>query len=124
MHPRVLTVTRRTLRKNKLIDYTGESHLELLTHLGLMPILIPVVDGTSRYLADYQNPMHGLLLVEGEDIEPEHFKALPANRKYLEKTHPTKDALEMRLLRHALKHAIPILGICRGSQLLNVVCQG
>src|SRR5690242_16327601 len=113
--PHLITVTRRTLRKNKLIDYTGELHLELTIKLGLLPIMVPVVPGTLACLPDYQNPMHGLLLVEGEDIEPKHYKALPENRKFLEKTLPLKDEIEMRLIRFALRRRLPILGICRGS---------
>jgi len=122
--PRVLTVTRRTLRKNKFIDYTGEFHLELLIQLGCLPVMVPVVQGTLSCLKEYVEGMRGLLLVEGEDVEPKHFEALPTNRRYLEKTHPLKDEIEMQLIRHALRHRIPVLGICRGSQLLNVVRGG
>ena len=68
--------------------------------------------------------MDGLLLVEGEDIEPKRFAATEGQFQYLEKTHPLKDEIEIRLLRHALRRELPILGICRGSQLLNVVCGG
>jgi gamma-glutamyl-gamma-aminobutyrate hydrolase PuuD len=68
--------------------------------------------------------MRGLLLVEGEDIEPKRYKARPENFKYLEKTHPLKDEIEIRLIRSALRRKLPILGICRGSQLLNTVCGG
>jgi gamma-glutamyl-gamma-aminobutyrate hydrolase PuuD len=68
--------------------------------------------------------MSGLLLVEGEDIEPKRYKARKENFKYLERTHPLKDEIEIRLIRHALRNRLPILGICRGSQLVNVVCGG
>ena len=68
--------------------------------------------------------MSGLLLVEGEDIDPSRYRAQEANFTYLEKTHPLKDEIEIRLLRHALRRGLPVLGICRGSQLLNVVCGG
>jgi gamma-glutamyl-gamma-aminobutyrate hydrolase PuuD len=68
--------------------------------------------------------MQGLLLVEGEDVEPQHYQAQPANFEYVEKTHPLKDKIEIRLIRRALREKLPILGICRGSQLLNVVCGG
>lgn len=122
--PRVLTVTRRTIRKNKLIDYTGELHLELLLRLKLLPVMIPVAPGTQACLEQYRDPMHGLLLVEGEDVEPHRYPSVPANRRYLEKTHPMKDDIEIALLRYALAHGVPILGICRGSQLLNVVRGG
>jgi putative glutamine amidotransferase len=62
--------------------------------------------------------------VEGEDIEPKHFNSTPENYSHLEKTHPLKDKIEIELIRHALRRKLPILGICRGSQLLNVVCGG
>lgn len=122
--PPVLVVTRRTVRKHKYIDYVGEYHLALLIRLGVLPVMVPVVEGSFACLPDYIADMKGLLLVEGEDIEPKRFKAHPENFKYLEKTHPLKDKIEIHLLRHALRKKLPILGICRGSQLLNVVRGG
>jgi gamma-glutamyl-gamma-aminobutyrate hydrolase PuuD len=122
--PTVLVVTRRTTRKHKYIDYVGEYHLELLIRLRLLPLMVPVVDGTLRCLPQYMRRMSGLLLVEGEDVEPRRFKSRPANFQYLEGTHALKDELEIRLIRHALRRSLPVLGICRGSQLINVVCGG
>lgn len=122
--PIVLVVSRRTTRKDKPIDYVGEIHLELLMRLGALPVIVPVADGTLACLAQYIERMDGLLLVEGDDIEPRRFAARKANFQYLEKTHPLKDEIETRLLRHAMRRELPILGICRGSQLLNVVSGG
>ena len=122
--PSVLVVTRRTIRKHKYIDYVGEFHLALLIRIGVLPVMVPVVEGAPACLPEYMANMKGLLLVEGEDIEPAHYKARPENFKHLEKTHPLKDEIEIRLIRHALRKKVPILGICRGSQLLNVVCGG
>jgi gamma-glutamyl-gamma-aminobutyrate hydrolase PuuD len=122
--PVVLVVSRQTIRKDKIIDYVGEFHLELLIRLGTLPVIVPVVAGTLACLPQYMERMDGLLLVEGEDVEPKQFKARKANFQYLEKTHPLKDQIEIRLLKHALRREIPIMGICRGSQLLNVVCGG
>lgn len=122
--PAVLVVTRRTIRKNKFIDYVAEAHLALLVRLKTLPVMVPVVEGARACLPGYLADMRGLLLVEGEDIEPKHFKARRENYSHLEKTHPLKDDIEMELIRHALRKNLPILGICRGSQLLNVVCGG
>lgn len=122
--PAVLVVTRRTIRKNKYIDYVGEFHLALLVRLKTLPVLVPVVEGSRACLPDYAADMRGLLLVEGEDVAPKHFKATRENYTHLEKTHPLKDEIEIELIRHALRKKLPILGICRGSQLLNVVCGG
>jgi gamma-glutamyl-gamma-aminobutyrate hydrolase PuuD len=122
--PAVLVVTRRTIRKNKFIDYVAEAHLALLVRLKTLPVMVPVVEGARACLPGYLADMRGLLLVEGEDIEPKHFKATRENYSHLEKTHPLKDDIEMELISHALRKNLPILGICRGSQLLNVVCGG
>lgn len=122
--PVVVVVSRQTIRKDKLIDYVGELHLELLIRLGTLPVMVPVVEGTLACLPQYMERMDGLLLVEGDDIEPKRFAARKTNFKYLEKTHPLKDEIETRLLRQALRREVPVLGICRGSQLLNAVCGG
>jgi gamma-glutamyl-gamma-aminobutyrate hydrolase PuuD len=122
--PSVLVVSRRTVRKHKYIDYVGEYHLALLIRMGILPVMVPVVEGAFACLPEYMADMKGLLLVEGEDIEPKRYKALPENFEYLEKTHALKDKIEIKLIRHALRKKLPILGICRGSQLLNIACGG
>lgn len=122
--PRVVVVTRRTTRKHKYIDYVGELHLEMLLRLQLLPVMVPVADGADACLPEYMAGMQGLLLVEGEDVEPSNYPAKPENFQYLERTHPLKDKIEIALIERALQRKLPILGICRGSQLLNVVCGG
>lgn len=122
--PIVLIVTRRTVRKSRLVDYVGELHLALLIRMRILPVMVPVVDGTLACLPQYMQQMKGLLLVEGEDVHPCRYRAEEANFTYLEKTHPLKDEIELRLLRHAFRQKLPVLGICRGSQLLNVVSGG
>ena len=122
--PVVLVVSRRTTRKDRLIDYVGELHLELLIHHGTFPVIVPVVRGTLHCLPQYTERMDGLLLVEGDDVEPTRYAAQKANFRYVEKTHPLKDEIELRLVREALEREVPMLGICRGSQLMNVACGG
>jgi len=122
--PSVVVTTRRTLRKKKYIDYVSEAHLALLIRLKMLPVMVPVVEGTLSCLPDYMANMNALLIVEGEDVEPKHYQATPANHQHVEATHPLKDEIEIRLIRAALRKKLPIFGICRGSQLLNVVCGG
>jgi putative glutamine amidotransferase len=122
--PAVVVVTRRTRRKDKLIDYVGELHLELLIRLRLHPVMVPVVPGVLPSVPQYARGMRGLLLVEGDDIEPARYGAERPELAHLDETHPLKDEIEARLVRQALRRRLPILGICRGSQLVNVVCGG
>lgn len=122
--PVVLVTARQMIRKDRLIDYIGEVHLELLASLGMLPVIVPVSESTPACLPQYMEMMDGLLLAEGDDVDPKQFAARKSNFQFVEKTHPLKDEIEVRLLRHALARKLPILGICRGSQLMNVVCGG
>ncbi|KAK6255748.1 Peptidase C26 - like 3 [Theobroma cacao] len=67
--PRVLIVSRRTVRKNKFVDFIGEYHLDLIVGYGAVPVIVPRVSGLDNLLDSFK-PFHGVLLCEGEDIDP------------------------------------------------------
>lgn len=83
-------------------------------------------------LLDSLQPIHGLLLTEGEDIGGDYLpnqpteKELDASASHASETIPDheKDSIEFQLVRRCLRERIPVLGICRGSQLVNVACGG
>lgn len=60
----------------------------------------------------------GLLLSGGDDIEPSFFGESPHQK--LGPIEPGRDLYEMKLIEYALQAGKPILGICRGAQILNV----
>ncbi len=60
-----------------------------------------------------------LLLTGGHDVHPSAYGSTPRDAT-VEGTDLHRDDFERRLLDHALKHELPILGICRGMQLANV----
>jgi putative glutamine amidotransferase len=122
--PRIVVVSRRYRRKGLWVDFVGEAHLELLAVLGARPVIVPVAAHTPALLAGYAQEMDGLLLVEGEDIAPARYRAAPTTAQLAEETHPLKDEIEFRLCRLALRRRLPVLGICRGAQILNVIGGG
>jgi len=66
-------------------------------------------------------PIHGIVIGGGNDIEPEHF----GENKHPERNYdPERDIFEMGMIRRAMEDNIPMLGICRGAQLINVVFGG
>jgi putative glutamine amidotransferase len=66
-------------------------------------------------------PLDALIVGGGNDVGPEHYGGdLDAKVK----ADPERDRLEIRWIKHALDHGIPLLGICRGAQLINVVLGG
>lgn len=68
-----------------------------------------------------REPIHGIVIGGGNDIEPQHYgeNGLP-EREY----DPERDIFEMSMIRRAMQDNIPMLGICRGAQLINVVFKG
>ena len=132
---RILCVARQYQRKSKWVDFVGELHLDLIQEFGGAPIIVPRTVRTLSSLLEYF-PMDGLLVAEGSDISDEVLKkyncSLPkrlagsAAEQFASETHfdTSKDDLECALMRYALMIECPVLGICRGSQMLNVLRGG
>ena len=64
----------------------------------------------------------GLLLTGGEDVEPWRFKAEDTVGNL--KLNPKRDAVEFAAINAADRRGLPILGVCRGAQVLNVARGG
>ena len=64
----------------------------------------------------------GLMLAGGGDIDPGAYGAEPHPETL--GSVPERDAFEVALVRRALERDMPVLGICRGMQVLNVACGG
>lgn len=95
----------------------SSSYIAALNEVGATAVLMPL--GTR--LPENLNWVAGLLLPGGGDVEPRRYGADP---------HPTSewdsdlDFMEFHLLELALRAGIPVLGICRGLQVLNVYFGG
>ena len=81
---------------------------------GGLPVFLP----SSADPADYANRLDGLLLSGGTDIDPARYSQEPCAE--LLTPEPARDAFEMVLLDGAAAAGMPVLGICRGIQVLNV----
>jgi putative glutamine amidotransferase len=65
--------------------------------------------------------LDALVIGGGDDIGPEHYNG---NLEAPVKADPDRDRLEIEWIRRALEDDTPLLGICRGAQLINVVLGG
>jgi putative glutamine amidotransferase len=94
------------------------SYIDQVTEAGGVPVLLPPVPGVASALAR----LDGLILTGGGDIDPAGYGAEPDPRT--SRVHPERDQAELELLAAALADGLPVLGICRGLQLLNVARGG
>jgi putative glutamine amidotransferase len=101
--------------------HNARPYTQVLEALGAqVHLLTPKDDRPSEALMD---GMGGLLLPGGPDVDPALYGAVPDPQAGLKVCRPLDD-LELRLLRYALDHDMPVLAICRGMQLLNVAFGG
>jgi len=88
---------------------------------GGIPVVIPYIE-THDSLEALALRLDGLVLAGGEDVNPELFGEEP--KRGLGQVNPDRDALEVALIAEMVAQNKPILGICRGLQVLNAVFGG
>ncbi|KAK8497290.1 hypothetical protein V6N12_000201 [Hibiscus sabdariffa] len=76
--PRVLIVSRRTVRKNKFVDFVGEYHLDLIVNYGAVPVIVPRVNGVHMGSQVLNVACGGTLY---QDIGKELSRKLPENQR-------------------------------------------
>ena len=95
-------------------------YIRSLQRAGATVVLLPIeeVDQIESTL----NQLDGLLLAGGADINPIYYGDTP--KSYIGTVEEERDNFELNLAKQALEKDIPILGICRGLQVLNVALVG
>jgi putative glutamine amidotransferase len=97
------------------------AYVTAIVSAGGVPLLVPLLEDTALLRRLY-GLLDGLLLCGGGDVEPARYGAPDVGRTTL--ADPQRDSVELALTQWALADGLPILGICRGVQLLNVAAGG
>jgi gamma-glutamyl-gamma-aminobutyrate hydrolase PuuD len=94
-------------------------YVQAIERAGGTPLLVPPVENGVEEILD---ALDGLLFSGGADLDPESYgaEAHPATTG----TRPARDRAELALLEGALARDLPVLAVCRGSQVLNVARGG
>ena len=100
-------------------DYQGVGFQRPIALAGGVPLTLPRV---GEALDDALDACAGIALGGGRDIDPRTYGQEPG--ELLSTTEPRRDAFELELVERALERGLPILGMCRGIQILNVALGG
>ncbi|MEA2277843.1 MAG: putative glutamine amidotransferase [Solirubrobacteraceae bacterium] len=100
----------------------ARSYVDAVHRAGGMAVLLPPDEQVQRDPDEVLDLLDGLILAGGADIDPAAYGE-PAHRETTG-TVPVRDGFEIALARRALERDLPLLGICRGMQLMNVAAGG
>lgn len=102
-------------------NVAGANYIDSVAKAGGLPFIIPITQNI-KHLTSYIDLCDGFLFCGGADLNPLTYNENP--HPQLGDTDLDFDYFQLKLIQFALSEKKPILGICRGEQLLNVACGG
>lgn len=100
----------------------SRAYVDALQSAGAIAFMLPPDPWVAAHPDDVLDGLDWLMLAGGADIDPSSYGAPPHPKTV--NTRPDRDAAEIALTLRALERDLPVLGICRGMQLLNVALGG
>jgi putative glutamine amidotransferase len=100
----------------------SRAYIDALQRAGAIALMVPPDAWVEEHPGDVLDGLDGLMLAGGADIDPGAYGERRHRRTV--NTRPERDRAEIALTLEALERDLPVLGICRGMQLLNVALGG
>jgi putative glutamine amidotransferase len=118
----------RAVFKGKTLQYVEQEMAHWVMQKDAMALMIPSPEGDSRRpgsrvsVGDYSRELDGLVLMGGSDVSPESYGEQALKPEW--NGDRIRDEYEVALLRAFIAAGKPVLGVCRGAQVINVAQGG
>jgi putative glutamine amidotransferase len=120
MKPRIGVTALPEMIDDRPVEQVNRAYVDAVVRAGGLPFILPVLDPADAEAALLA--VDGLLVTGGGDVDPVRYGAAAVPEVY--GVDRRRDAFEAALILAAARVGLPVLGICRGSQILNVALGG
>lgn len=120
MRSRIGITCSTTIHEERELQAIETAYVNAVLRAGGLPLVLPALGPSDA--ADVAGALDGLVLAGGGDVEPSRYGEAPAAE--VAGVEPRRDDFELALVGAATARDLPILGICRGLQLVNVARGG
>ncbi|CAA9270639.1 MAG: Glutamine amidotransferase, class I [uncultured Acidimicrobiales bacterium] len=118
--PRIGLTSSPGVFEDRLVATLERAYTAAIVQAGCIPLYLPMLDPIQAEAV--VSVLDGLLFTGGGDVDPTWYGRQPS--PHLGPVNGEQDGWEMALVRAGLSHELPMLGICRGSQVMNVALGG
>jgi len=101
--------------------YLKDYYVASTLSAGGIPVILPAVCD-YEIIKSYTSICNAFIISGGGDADPAYWQESPV--KDLGEINPIRDNFEINLIRNIMEHNLPLLGICRGCQLINIASGG
>ena len=125
----IIAITPEAITLKSRIDgrgaFCGVSYSQAIELAGGIPLILPLTSD-RKVLDHFLTSCGGLMLIGGGDVNPRRYRAklTAAEREALSGVDDVRDAMEIYLVKKAARQDMPVFGICRGIQVMNVAFGG
>ncbi len=120
MKPRIGVTSSPSLHEDRFLEALDRAYVTAVIRAGGLPLVLPVLDPGE--VASVLACVDALFFTGGGDVDPARYAANASPE--VQGLDPERDAYEIALARAAVGMGLPIFGICRGAQVLNVALGG
>ena len=104
------------------VAFAGKRYLNSILRAGGEPVVVAPQTFSATGAQDLLSRFDALLLMGGPDVDPMMYGQTASSQVYV--VSPQQDQFEVAMLQGALANQLPVLAVCRGMQLANVVLGG